>query len=75
MSWNIDVKGGDKQTTLAALEVQLTEAVEHCPIGGAVIEAAARLFEKMPDRSVTRIATSGHINADGTGYATVRVNF
>lgn len=73
MSWSITATGHDAEETMNTF----TEALhkdQHCPphIADAVIKAAVHLAEPLP-KLVCQISSSGHMDADGKGYASVSV--
>jgi hypothetical protein len=74
MSWNLKASGSNREEAIRALDSMLEIARDNCPIAGQIQTAAGVLMENMPPESVKQIETFGHINADGTGYAMVKIN-
>ncbi len=74
MSWSISATGADKASTLKDLSAKLTDS-PHCPpeIGAAVFRAAEQMADAMT-QPIRAASSSGHIGADGKGYANVTVN-
>lgn len=75
MTWNAGAVGPDKATVRASFALHVARD-PYSPKDGRLEAAVDVLLNKMPDPSKGRkyhITTSGHINADGTGQASVSV--
>jgi hypothetical protein len=73
MSWSITASGTDRESTLRAFAAKARDE-PHCPYPSLLIAAAERLGETFHKPYVTRIASSGHVESNGTGYASITIN-
>lgn len=72
MSWSLSAAGANRDEATTALKKAVAEN-SYTPKDGRIEAAAAAISINMADKPMT-FSSSGHLNPDGTGYASVTVN-